>query len=322
MKMRNSIAMFIIAIVLALFAFTAKGQNPNSVVPPGLPTSLPMFANTNDVVTWLITNQPVNVNVFVHYVDIGGTNRSLSTIANPTKFSSYGAYQNFVATNAVGLVNWIKTHFSPSSQPAWIEVGVYTDPVQPVDSISLRATNTSLNAITSTWVSNNLAPNYIWVNIPVPGLQRFTISMSNPSYAYSWNSGSQPQAIPPPPIYPAERTTANWLVLNYWYCLKQYRTRFKVVANGVSQDYTQNGSPLLPPALSMPDPADIQITMTPGSDTTVQFTDNVANGWVSSSIIGWTTNTGFATVSVNQLPQIKGNKVPPSLQRFFRAFSN
>ncbi len=69
MKALRKIAMFAIALI-ALFAFEAKGQTPQaSTVPAGLPQSLPMFANTNEMVTWLITNQPANVNVFVHYID-------------------------------------------------------------------------------------------------------------------------------------------------------------------------------------------------------------------------------------------------------------
>ena len=317
MKALRKIAMFIIAFVALFAAFEAKGQTPNTV-PAGLPASLPMFANTNDMISWIVTNHPVYCGVTIHYTRTNGSIGMWGNTATPTAFNSYGAYQNFVATNTTRLLDAAQTDANPM-MPLWMSVSVYDATVsQPYTPMLVLATNSSFSSTTEVWVSNSLAPTYMNICVPVPGLQQFTISMTDPSYSYSWNGGIQPQTTPPPPVYPPERTLAGWLVLNPWYCLEQYRTRFTVAVNGSSQIYTQNGAPLLPGSLVStlvsPGLSQVQIFSPAGSDLTLQASSQLGRlaNWQTVVSNSWSLNTGTYSVIVTN----KGS------QSFFRVRSD
>ena len=320
-KARFNIALFILAVLLALFALEtleAKGQTPNaSTVPPGLPQSLPMFSSTNAMIEWIVTNHPVYCNVTIHYTRTNGSVGMWGNTATPSVFSSYGVYQNFVTTNTSRLLGEA-TDANPT-MPLWMSVSVVDATMsQPYAPMLVLATNSSFASTTTTWVSNNLTPSYMNLCVPVLGLQQFTFSMTSPSYLYAWNNGAQPQVIPPPPVYPPEKTTTGWLVLNPWYCLEQYRARFTVTANGVSQVYTQTGAPLLPGSLTStrvsPSSVQLQVSSASGSDLTIQSSSvlgPLAN-WQQLVSNAWSSNTGAFSVIVTNL----GN------QGFFRVRSD
>ncbi len=127
--------------------------------------------------------------------------------------------------------------------------------------------------------------------------------------------------------YPARKDHGEWLVLNSWYCpWRDREARFSVTATRSSADvHPEPELRCCRPALSMFRLArsvagshDHRI----GHDESNVRQSILANGWQTSSTVSWSSNTGTATIVVNQPTQAKGNIVPPPTQRFFRAFPN
>lgn len=318
MKAPRKIAALVAALV-ALFAFKASGQtaNPNAV-PAGLPASLPMFADTNQMLDAMV-HQDVYSDMWLFYTARDGTTWSFKPVFSiSTNFSSYSAYKAFLVSTMLGYINLaLATNANPNGQVMVFSKLTLNN--APYTLSLIQVTNSSMSNVTSNWLMG-LNPTIILLQVPVPNLQQFTIQV-NGLYTNAWNGSLQ---MPTKPPYPPEGTTAGWLVLNPWYCLlgTTNEARFSVTASGKTQVYTQTGAPLLPPVLSMLDQDHLQVTMASGSDTTVQYASDLVSSWQTLSAIAWSTNSGTATITVNQPVQLKGNIVPPPTQRFFRALSN
>jgi hypothetical protein len=294
-----------------IFGLEANGQTSNPGVPPGLPESLPMFANTNQMYEWVATNQPVYPVMVLFYTANDGSPWKIQYgLVVRTNFASYGAYKDFFVSSMLEFVSTaIATNADPYG-PAAVRANLTIDGGPYVMS-QIQVSNTSLCNITSNWLIG-LSPTGILPQVSVPGLQQFTIQVYG-LYTNAWNGSSWMPVIPP---YPREGTgtVPGWIVLNSWYCLlgRTNEARFGVTAGGSTQVYTQTGAPLLPSVLSMADSTHLQVAMTSGSDTTIQFTDDLASAWQTLAVTAWSNNTGTVVYPLN--PAVSG-------RQFFRAFS-
>ncbi|MDE2104178.1 MAG: hypothetical protein KGL39_43475 [Patescibacteria group bacterium] len=302
------------AALLALLAPNAWGQSPTVIGPPSLPVSIPTASTMQGLWDWVVTNQKIGAPVNVAYTDTNGVNRVVGSVGVLTNFPSFQIYLQFIAGNVTRIISEIKTGANPPNPNMPVEIiapigyGLQT----PYTPMRIDSTAPMLSAITYEWLTS-LTPSYINVMVSVPGLQRFTVSVSNanPPYTNSWPIDSNDVTKRSASSYPPERTTTNWLVLNTWYLLQQYHARFTVSVSGQTNTYTQDGAILSPPVVTISDVGHVRVTMALGSDTTVQSTGDFVT-WKTL-----VTYSGYTNVT-NQVLTVDTNN--PAL--FFRAYSN
>jgi hypothetical protein len=174
-----------------------------------------------------------------------------------------------------------------------------------IDTNYVRLSGISSNSLLS------MSPILEIVTIPVTNIERLTIEVDcSTHYKYTW-SATAPAIIEGIPLSPLkERTTNNFVVLNRWYSLGQYKTRFTIQSGGHTNVYTQLGSLLAGPKLKMVDSSHLDVTITSsGSDTTIEVSNNLKD-WRP-----FVTLDGLSDSEVN-----KQILVPNYLSRqFFRA---
>ena len=144
--------------------------------------------------------------------------------------------------------------------------------------------------------------------VRVQGLEKLEIAVeSDPPYTYSWPSN----VANPSYGYAKEQTKSNIVALSSWYSIGEYRARFTITAGGVTREYTQLGFPIVPPVVKMLSPSELELTVTPGSDTTVEMTTDMVT-WTTMRKISWYSGSDIERVAV----------YPVLPKQFFRARSN
>jgi hypothetical protein len=288
----------LVFVALSAFVFSAKAQTDS--VPPGLPTSIPTFANMNQLYEYQATNKPNFVGVSIYYTpSIPGGANVRQNLAALTTFTSLNQMYNYILTNAVGEVASVAN--ANASATASLHVRVFSSGYQPYDSMDIDVTNAALNGMTVQWISNNLTFDSVYVNINVPGLQSLDIQAQTSSNTYSFHTNLVAKTgtiayVPPAtgaPPFPPERTTTDWLVLNPWYLLQTNKVRFTVSTSTGSQEYTQLGAAILPPLTAMSGSL-IQASVAAGSDATLLWSDSLSrplSAWQTNSVSPWSLNT-------------------------------
>ncbi|MEK7641574.1 MAG: hypothetical protein AAB365_01105 [Patescibacteria group bacterium] len=296
---------FIVALIITIMhvisAHRVEAQQP-STVPSSCPIWLPSGPGLHH---WVATNRPFYSPVAIYYTTKAGGDGWIQNSGSVQSFSTLAQFQGYLASEGMRLVSSIKTNAKAGSSIRFNTTIYYVN--LPYDlGLSINVTN----VCTVEQVNSNsfigLPARWEAGIVPVSGLERFTVEVSDPPYRYTWTPTSA--VASPAGIYPQERTTHDLIVLNSWYALKSdSRVRYTVEAGGVTSSYTQLGSTISPPVVKMLPGARLQVSMSPGTETTVEATQDFVT-WNKVA-------TFYGTSTVFDI-----DRTAP--HRFFRAYSN
>ncbi len=311
-----------------LFPLCGKGQEvltntsttTTTVVTNSLPASLPI-GSTNQFYNWIVTNQVFGRCVLSVTLNYTTTNGYSTWRQTPTWYKYYDSFSQFqddmssasvtffqklrgqMDSQANVYVTWILSYEDSLSLPwpFWIN-GLNVGPADSVTAESFKGLMPE---------PDHARANHQLAIVSVKDLRQFSVQVNSiPPYSYSWPDSTTAQTTN---VYP-EDGTGFWpdlIVLNDWYSFGQYKARFTVGANGLTGTYTQSGDLLRAPITEVISPSMVRMTMTRGSDTTLQESSDIMT-WKTVRVVGWDESSTNAVIDV---------PVYPADHAFFRAWS-
>lgn len=307
----KTIRLLIAALAVALGvlpANLARGQQQQSTGTTSSST-LPVFIPTADTIEglydWAVTNQQVYAGITMYSYT---TNMVYLKFGTPTSFDSYAQYRAYLTSNVMSAVTMWQTNGNDPNTPMRIAAPILYLWNTPYTPSVIDTNGIKLSDITSNLV-DSIVPRYLFVIISVPGLQQFTVNVTNSASYYS-NGWSAVTGTSFPKImgnaivnpYPPEKTTTDTLVLNPWYLERTNHVRFLLESTNDTGTYTQLGPRITPATLlSSPGPGCIRIqaNYTPGSDTDFLCSTDMMN-WVPVPTTVLSSNVTSETVLINK----------------------
>jgi hypothetical protein len=152
------------------------------------------------------------------------------------------------------------------------------------------------------------------VVVRIPNLEKFEVEVDGDKpYHFSWTSQSKKPATSGTPA-PEEMTTKDFIVMQSWYSYGTTTARFKVTTGGVTRVYSEQGSLIVPPVLTLSG-FGVNVEFTRGRKTIVETSTNLKD-W--SEIM--TIPEDIETNSI-WIPYYPGSSSTILPKRFFRAKS-
>ncbi len=313
----------IILIAVSSIALTAMGQPANSGVstqtvvnPSPLPDSLPI-GSEQAMLDWIVTNKQWHYNthpissftVFkVYFTDKKGSEAWYSFNITDYVFNSYNDFTDKVKKHGQELVLKIRSDndFDPSKPVRMTTFRAYVDNIGDNSAMGIYIKK-DLGLVSS--LNDNSFDNFEiaakQVVIRIPKLEKFEVEVDGDiPYHYSWPSDNNSK----------EYTTGDFIALQDWYSNGLYKARFKVTAGGVTRVYSEQGSLIVPPVLTLSS-FGVNVEFTQGRKTIVEASTNLKD-W--SEIM--TIPEDIETNSI-WIPHYPGSSSTILPKRFFRAKS-
>ncbi len=316
MKIRSNLSVFaIVMIALIVLAPCVLGQQKATIIIPdtnGLPNGL-SIGSEQAILDGIIANatkdglNPITLTIGFTNANGYGEERG---VTGYLKLNSYAEYSVSIATNAMKIVAELKKnqHYNTNDCTVWILSSIWVN--VPGDSfLALRVKKVLPVSQINSNLFLDLKPTFKQVIIPVPGLQRLEIQVESPQYTYIWEDGVG--LVKALGIFPGEYTTYNLLVLNTWCLSGTNRTRVSITANGQTKVYTQSGETLTTPGIRMLDGSRVEVSMTRGTDTTVERTSDFVT-WMPVATYFWSSDESPKQVLFTD---------PTKPNQFYRAWS-
>ena len=208
--------------------------------------------------------------MFLEYTLTNGTTTATGNSLS-TNFSSYAQFEERIAANGMFLRSAIGNKAQSNAPVRVYAVVLYSG--MPYSGLTIDTYIAPMrNLSRSSFIG--LPVKSVTAMVPVPGLQMFNIEA--PNYSYTWTptqssikSNSKNAVV----VRPLERTTTDMIVLNNWCAYPTEAVRFKVGVAGVTNRYTQVGSPIIPKLLGIKrdvDSVTLTVNMPQGSETIVE----------------------------------------------------
>lgn len=319
-----------IALIAVGQPITNTGGVTTQVVNPSvLPEYLPI-GNEQVVLDWIVTNRQWNANAkplstfTVISVKYTGTNKIQGARGfglTDYEFTSYKDFEYCIGKFGMELVEKIINdpkvdHSIPLSMYAY---HAYTDVNAETSPMGIYLSK-DLGPVRD--VSQESFQNFkifSQVVVRIPNLEKFEVEVDGDEpYSYVWSSQSKNLDTSGPP---ESMTTKNFVVMQSWYCNGDRKARFKITAGGVAREYTQHGSRVLPPKITMTRAIEsssiniVSVDFTIGTETVVEVSNDLVN-WCRPWTIPW--DIGTDTVSI---PYHTGSGSSGDERVFFRAMS-
>jgi hypothetical protein len=312
-----------IALIAVGQPITNTGGVTTQVVNPSLPEYLPIGSD-QAILEWAVTNRQwytpktllTFTAVFVFYTNTSGLRGYRALGLNYYKFESYKDFERKIGGFAMQLVEeTIKDaavdHSSPLSLYSYHS---YRD--QSASDVGAMGVSVWKDLGLDKDIRISDFKNYKVLGkqavIRVPNLERFEVTVDDDtSYHYTWPSDKKS----------SEHTASDFIALQDWYSKGDYKARFKITAGGVTREYTQHGSQILPPKVTMTRATEsssvniVSVDFTIGTETVVEVSNDLIH-WCSPWIIPW--DIGTDTVSI---PYYIGSGSSGDEKVFFRAMS-
>ncbi|NDB58450.1 hypothetical protein EB001_08395 [bacterium] len=296
------------------------GVSTQTVVNPStLPDSLPI-GNEQVVLDWIVTNKQWHYNthpissftVFkVYFTDKKGAEAWYSFNITDYVFNSYRDFTDKVKKHGQELIQKIKSdsEFDPSKPVRMTTFRAYVD----------NAGGSKGNGATGIYIKKDLGlvsslddssfDNFEIVAkqviVRIPKLERFEVIVDGDTpYHYTWPTDKSDK----------EYTTSDFVALQDWYSTGNYKARFKITAGGVTREYTQQGSQVLPPKIAM-NGFSVDVEFALGTETIIESSTDLKN-WSDAWTIPWDSDTNFVSI-----PYYAGSGSVITPKRFFRAKS-
>ncbi len=321
-------------IAVSSIALTAMGQPANSGVstqtvvnPSPLPDSLPI-GNEQVASDWIVSEKLLNGKILGTFTPIGvkylGTNgiEGVWSTDLPGKFSSYSDFESEVSKYGMVLIDKIKndTKIDHSKPLSMYTYHMYNDARLGAPAVGIflsKSLGLASDINQETFLGLNVVSRQ--VVIPITNLERFEVEVdvgSGVPYKYVWTPRSTSQNMTSIGSFkiPKEMTASGYIALQGWYSTGAYKTRLKITAGGESRVYSEQGSLIVPPVLTLSS-FGVNVEFTQGRKTIVEASTNLKD-W--SEIM--TIPEDIETNSV-WIPFYPGSGSVISSKRFFRAKS-
>ncbi|GEM_PF-2985679 len=319
---------FILATLVVAMNFgfgTAVAAPPvHHVVGVDFPDALPMMGSEMQYREWIVTNRECLCSVILQFTDKNGVLQEPSNTATPTTFPKYADFVHYVLTNVTHGIQFIKSRYNIDASTDInfaLAIGDLDLDTYPYDDLIVNYTNIGKLSSVSYNAVTNICPTWELAQVAADDLQRLQIHVaSTPPYDYDSavpDSGSVD--------YPEQAFSSTTLFLNQWYCVGTNRVRISPTVGANTSTFTQAGAQLLPATVEINRSrkgssgttndvltrASVIVSMTPGSDTTVQSTTDHVH-WQSIGTSSWKSNTNEMILPIT----LSG------AHRYFRAVSN
>lgn len=285
--------------VIILFTSFFCVVNTKGFDSPTLPASLPM-GSVEIFRSWIVTNQIVGVDCSLYFTNKSGEAEAWGNFGGKT-FKTYRAYQQFVATNGLGIFTEHYSTIDLSKSVRFVHGIFYSIPeLKPNDIVECLRVNTNIG-LASSITSNsflNLPTQTEFAQIHVPGLEKFVVEVKG-VYTNSWPApiigpGVQSDS---PTKFPTELTTNNYVVLNPWYSIGDTNeTRITIQVGGNIRKYTKFGSPLDKPPVMAITKNYVTASFARGAWVTFETSSDRIN-W--SSITNISDSDGIGSISIS-----------------------
>lgn len=310
----------VLVIKIVSFAPIAKGQQQTTqtvVNPSELPDFLPI-GSEQVMLDWIVTNKQwhqKNSPLFAYtdfsidYEKKGGQKNSRYYNFGNREFKSFRDYEDQIVEYGLKLLGLllVEPELDPEVPLTFTSLHGYFDDDSGIGGLYLEKYLGYINEIKP----ENFR--YPWSKIAyqsvvrIANLDKFDIKVeANETYTYSWPS----KRVTPLSGFPLETTTAEYISLASWYGQGQYKARFKITAGGKTTEYTQSGTKIEPPNISITG-SGVEVTFSHGTVTTIQESSDLVR-WKTIRTIPW--DFGTNSVSINY-----GSS--GSSSKFFRAKS-
>ena len=305
------------------------GVSTQTVVNPSpLPDSLPI-GNEQVVLNSTVTEKLLNGKPLETYTPIGikylGTN-GVEGIRNTDlpsqRFNSYSDFEAEISKYGMSLVDKIKNDpkVDRSKPLSMFTYHMYNDKRLETPAVGIFL-NKNLGLVSEINQETFLGLSIVarQIVIPITNLEKFEIEVDvgfDTPYKYVWTPQYSSQNITNIGSFkiPKETTTRKYITLQDWYSTGNYKARFKITAGGVTREYTQQGSQVLPPSVAMSG-FSVNVEFTRGTETIIESSTDLKN-WSDAWTIPWDSDTNFVSI-----PYYAGSGSVIAPRRFFRAKS-
>lgn len=145
-----------------------------------------------------------------------------------------------------------------------------------------------------------IRPRFMCALIPVQNLESVRVDVDTPNPCwFDWVKGEVYGTYSdnwPGDHYKSEQNLPGFFTISDWYL--KYRTRISPTVAGKKFTYTQAGELLVPAAESMKTPGELNISVTKGSDVTIQSSHDLKS-WSTVTNVPWSAGVSSITMPID-----------------------